>query len=501
MSSTEKPKAKRRKTSGKEFTKTLAFVAVAVLTLFIAVKTQPVIESEEQLTGEDVGKPLFEKLTDPSMVTGLEVLSFDEELGSLKPFEIEQEREGEWVIPSKQRYPADAQDRVARAATMFIDLKVNRVVSEQDANHKTFGVVEPKYGTTKIGDEGIGTLFKVKGNSGDANEQLAELIIGKQVKDLAGQYYVRRPGKSRVYQVEIDPSQLSTKFVDWIDTSLLPFTPQDIASVIFRNYTTEVNATDNGNSLKLSVNYESEVSLDSAGQWKIDDLREFRGGELKPTAPAMGEIPNQQKLNLLLAAIDQLSINDVRKKAGAASGQLGFYSYQSTEDQPPQLFATQGELLVNTVQGVQFRVLIGSLAEQDTNDLSAGTELNRYLHIVPQLYDAAFPMPELEELPSENEERSENDRKLAVERITKANKRKTDERDKLIAAAQKRVTALNTRLEGWYFQIPENTVRKLRIPRNELLILSQEALSKGFGIEAFRMLQESFPRIEPKPEN
>ena len=470
-----------------------------MLTLFIAVKTRPVIEGEEQLTGEEVGKPLFEKLTDPSMVTGLEVLSFDEDLGSLKPFEIEQEREGEWVIPSKQRYPADAQDRVARAATMFIDLKVNRVVSDQDANHETFGVVEPKYGKTDIGDKGVGTLFKVKGKSGETNEMLAELIIGKPIKDLAGQYYVRRPGKSRVYQVEIEPSQLSTKFVDWIDPVLMPFAQADVSSIVFRNYTTEVSSTDQGDSLKLAVNYESEVSIDSSEQWNIDDLREYRGGELKPSEPGPGEIPNQQKLNLLRAAINQLAISDVRKKEGAASGQLGFFSYRPEADKPPQLFASQGELLVNTIQGVQFRVLIGNLAEQ--SNLATSVELNRYLSIVPQLYDAVFPEPELEKLPSEDDEMSENDRKLKVQQINKANKRKTDERDALVAAAQKRVDALNTKLDGWYFQISEDTVRRLRVPRNELLVLSKKALSEGFGIEAFRMLQKDFPRRKPSADS
>lgn len=492
-------------TSGKELTKTLLFVGVAVLTMLTAIKTRPQPDASGDVPSGAVGLPLFADLTDTSSVTGLEVLSFDDELGSLRPFEIQQERDGEWVIPSRQRYPADAQDRVAVAATMFIDLKVLQV---REGEHERFGVVEPKFGVTKIGDEGVGTLFKVLGKSEDkSNVPLAELIIGKPVKDLEGQYYVRRPGKSLVYQVEIDPTALSTDFVDWIDRTLLPFSVQDLASLRIRNYATGVEETPEGNKLNLAVNYEVELTPTENSQWELRQYQEFRGGSLAEGELAPGEVLDQERLDELTNALGQVLISNVQRKPEELANKLragdmeivtaessdslvrhGFFPYKPSEE-PGLLFASQGEIVLNLRSGIRFRLLLGGLAQQANASSSAGSSLNRFVIVVPELHEAAFPKPVLEELPSDDEDITANDRKIAVDRITKLNERKQAEYAEKLQSAQKLVQLLRARYADWYYLVSEDVIRKMRIPRSKLITLSQESLQEGFGIEAFRKLQ------------
>ena len=164
--------------AGNELTKTLLYVGAAVLTLGIAVVIQP---SKGGATIDDeVGKPLFPELS-TAEANGLEVISYDEELGEIDRFKVAQQEQGIWAIPSKQNYPADAQERLVNAATMFVDLDVVNVVSEKDSDHETFGVVEPSQ-ETKVGEEGVGTLVTVF----DGQTKLAALVVGKPVKGLEG---------------------------------------------------------------------------------------------------------------------------------------------------------------------------------------------------------------------------------------------------------------------------------------------------------------------------
>ena len=491
--------------SGKELTTTLGFVAAAVFTMFIAVTTRPVLDNVDALDDGEVGTALFPELNDTAVVTGLEVLSFNEELGALKPFKIEQAREGEWIIPSRQGYPADAQDRVARAATMFVDLKISNVV--QDPDFQELGVVEPKYGETKVGDQGVGTLFKVTGQAGDqSNATLAELIIGKPVKDLAGQYYVRRPGKTRVYRVEIDPSELSTEFVDWIDRALLPFPASEISSLGVRNYAVLVQDTaQGGKSLSLAKGgYEAELQPNDDGTWNLSQLQVSLQGKLMNSRLGTGEELNQERIAQLISAISAVEVADVQRMPDALASKMkigetqidtpessqslamrGFYPIKFGED-PGRLFASQGELLIRLAAGIEFRLLFGALAEQN---VSASSALNRYLIIAPQIEASAFPAPELEELPPEDAEMSENDRKIAVDRITKANQRKQEEYQERRGNVENIVRTLQQRYGEWFYLVPEEVVRNLRLPRTELAGLSQKALEEGFGIEAFRMLE------------
>ena len=408
--------------AGNEVTKTLLFVGAAVASLGIAFATRPPKVSDTM--DDEVGKVLFEALSDPSAANGLEVLSYNEELGELRQFEVRQADEGIWVIPSHQRYPADAQERLVNAATMFTDLSVVRVVSEKEAEHETFGVLEPNANETRVGDEGVGTLVNVFGKGADGQTKLAALVIGKEVKGLDGQHYVRRPGKARVYQVKIDPTQLSTKFEDWIETDLLKLSSWDVASITMKDYSMQSQRTFQGYQVAEEKRFDLKVTDDN-GTWNLDYLKEYNANN-EPTLAQLeeGEELKKDRLDTLKNSLSELKIVDVERKPKGLGADLradksfaedmesvqslaerGFFALQGP-DGGIELKCGDGELIVDTKDGVEYTLRFGKIAglsEEASTDTDEGeateSSVNRYMFVSVRVNEEHFPAPELEPLP------------------------------------------------------------------------------------------------------
>ena len=69
-----------------ELRKTMVFGAAGVVLVLIAIVTSP-----KQLTPDaffDQGEPFFADFTDPNAARTLEVIDFDEETGSARPFKV-----------------------------------------------------------------------------------------------------------------------------------------------------------------------------------------------------------------------------------------------------------------------------------------------------------------------------------------------------------------------------------------------------------------------------
>lgn len=504
--------------------KTLLFVSAALLSLVAAFVTRP--QQGTVQMDDEVGKPLFESLSDTAVANGLEVISYDEELGEMKQFKVAQREQGIWAIPSHQDYPADAQERLVNAATMFVDLDVVRVVSEKDSDHELFGVVEPSLTDTRVGDEGVGTLVNVL----DGQTKLASLVIGKAVKDLEGQHYVRRPGKSRVYQVKIDPSQLSTRFADWIETDLLKLNTWDVASVTMKDYSVHSQPTEQG----YNVSFEQRLELtasDNDGKWNLDLLKEFRSAEggLVPVSMEEGEELNKERLDTLKSALGDLKIVDVERKPRGLGADLkadkefladnesqasladrGFFAVRG------ELLCSDGELIVDMTDGVQYLLRFGRIAGLGEETSTIGEDgqekksssVNRYMFVSVKVNEGQFPAPDLEPLPdgtqqleAENGDKDDsvdNELALEIERIKKANQRKLDERNDKLEGARKKVSELSYRFADWYYIVSDDVFKKLRLRRDDIISFSEEALRAGTGLGAFRHLQKE--GLIPKPE-
>src|SRR6185437_5986913 len=102
-----------------EATKTLTFAGTALVILLLAL-----FVSRPQNPGEvvlsDSNEKLFPKFDDPLVAKSLEIIDYDEETGQRSVFEVEQNANGVWSIPSHGGYPADAQKQLAEAAASII---------------------------------------------------------------------------------------------------------------------------------------------------------------------------------------------------------------------------------------------------------------------------------------------------------------------------------------------------------------------------------------------
>ena len=169
-------------------------------------------------------RPRAERQCDRNALAWFEdtrVFEVDEESATATVFKV-QRKDGVWTIPSHYDYPADAKDRMAKAAGVLIALRKGAVRSEARADHADLGVVDPREAGGDV--NGLGMLVTFR--SGD-EEVVAELIIGKEVAGRMGQVYVRIPGQRRTYMAEME-ADLSTRFADWVETDLLKLSAYDI---------------------------------------------------------------------------------------------------------------------------------------------------------------------------------------------------------------------------------------------------------------------------------
>ena len=199
----------------------------------MATLTRPRLTSTE--SEGKVGQSLFPDWKDAGAAKSLEITSVDETTNSLNDFKVA-DVDGRWVVPSHDNFPANAEDKVVKAASSIIGLHVLAVVSNAPGDQETYGVVEPSEKTlTSSSFPGFGRLVVVKDSAG---KDLARLIVGKEDKSSAeggpaNLRFVRRAGQDRIYRVSLDTDVLTTKFQDWVDTDILAMKqPWDVNSLL-----------------------------------------------------------------------------------------------------------------------------------------------------------------------------------------------------------------------------------------------------------------------------
>ena len=65
--------------------------------------------------------------------------------------------------------------------------------------------------------------------------------------------------------------------------------------------------------------------------------------------------------------------------------------------------------------------------------------------------------------------------------------------------AEVRVADLNARFADWYYVVSEDVYKKIRLGRSDFVKESATAKEEGFGIDAFRKLEEEGPKGVSKP--
>ncbi len=492
---------------------TLVFVVLAIGSAGLAWWSKPeAISKESDVTEDRVGQDVFPGFTDPESATSLEIIQYDETLAQLKPFVVAKDSQtGLWKLPSHDGYPADAAEQVRDATTPLIGLRILSIASTDRGDHELYGVVSPEDSSLAAGSSGIGMLVRLKDKTGKV---LAALIVGKEVEGTVGQRYVRIPTEDVVYTVELDTRAFTTDFRDWIDDQLLDIRSFDIARVGVHDYELVQQAN---NSMGLTRNFDATVAYDAAqNRWSLVDYRVYRGGAALPAEMEPGQELNTSFLNDLRIAIQDLQIINVKRKPAALAEALrtetpqlkdqqsiaslqeqGYFPAQGTNG--TEIFASGGETLIGTVDGVEYILKFGkaaaSLDALGGEGQSDSGGLSRFLMVLARLDPSQFPQPDLEVLPETVEELLARDKKqlgsqtptdeteeelqerleVVREQIAKENQRKIDERNERLEAAQQRVQALNARFSDWYYIVADNAYRRLRITKDKLFVAKPSA--------------------------
>ncbi len=533
-----------------ETTKTLIFVLCGVFAVSAAVLGRPGRVGVE--TPDLVGQPLFADFTDPEAAESLTVVEADELGTALTTFEVAK-KNGVWVIPSHQDYPADATENLQAAATMFIDLTVLNVASDEVKDHATYGVLDTTEENAAAADEDMGKLVRLQDAKG---KRLVELLIGKPVKGQDEQRYVRIPKQNRVYTVKINPDNLSTKFQDWIEQDVLALNPIDIEQMVIFDYSVAPTLTADGR-IRPELEERSRVRVrwnaDDA-QWELQELSEAGPDGLRSTQLLENEGLDKARLDEMKNKLADLKIIDVNAKPdglrrGLQGGEdvlwqdregaqsligRGFYPRPNT-DGSLGIASTDGEVTVITKEGVNYTLRFGQVAGAETE--GDESKLNRYVMITASVDDASFPRPELEEVPepagpaepdmsattdaqpedtsasvdpSESldaaSSESETSETAAAEqaerdRIITENQRKLDEYAEKKKKAQDKVDELNLRFADWYYVISEDVYKDIHLAGVDVIETQEGTAEEGFGIDAFRKLEdEGLKREGAEPE-
>jgi hypothetical protein len=446
-----------------ETRKTITFGVVALILLLAAFLTTPGSVAPDDFS--DVGEAFFPDFADPNIATTLEVIEYDEETASARPFKVTF-KDGRWTIPSHHDYPADGKDRLARTAAGLIGLKKDDYRTSNVADYEACAVVDPLDEATAL--KGRGKRVTIK----DANDQvLADLIFGQKLAERADLRFVRVPGQKRVYVAKTD-MDISTKFGDWIEPDLLQVAQADVTQVILKDY---------------SIN-ERTRTVDRRGTLTLTK----KDDEWSANRMSSSEEIDMTKMNELLREIDDLKIVGVRTKpAGLSDGlrrtegdvpitqenllSLQGKGYYFTRD--GSLLSNEGELEVRTSKGVTYILRFGEVLYGTGDDVTAGGESegseesgpgeNRYLFITATFDQDSLPEPPK---PSNTrfEEKSE-DEWTDADRQNKERKEKHDAWQVSVDEGKSLAEELNSRFADWYYVISADAFDKIHADRADLV--------------------------------
>ncbi len=292
----------------------------------------------------------------PLTATSLSIVSYDEGRAALEEFQVERNADGEWVIPSRNNYPADAADQLAEAASEIRSLTRLERVTDRKSNHEQLGVIDPI--DHEPGQEGLGTRVTLK----TKGETLADLIIGKEDQLKKGQYYVRLHGEDHVYQAEIDMEPLSTDFHKWIEVDLLEISGHQIKTVTYFNYsfnrTAYLQVQDYRQILDQLKIFQLDYTPGQSSTWNLKDV-DLQTGQATPAQIPPEQELDQNKLSTMRSGLIDLKIEDVRRKPGnldrflaAIDDVVAKIEEVRSNPQAPALTAPNLQSLFQTVQSL-----------------------------------------------------------------------------------------------------------------------------------------------------
>ncbi len=350
---------------------TLIMVALALGSVGLAWSMRP--RELAAATFEDTGAELFAGFTDPTLATALEVVTWDDKAAKVVRFAVEQ-KQGRWVIPSHNDYPADGTERMGKAAASFIDVKKDIYYGDNAAEHGQFGVLDPAGADGKGDERGKHIIIK------DASSAvIVDIIVGKEVPGKDGYFYVRVPSEKRVYGAKLE-LDISTNFTDWIEKDLLKVKREELVTMLYDPYSVDEKNGKVVGSAPIRADLEK---VDGKDEWVA----------VPGVETPEGKILDSAKVRQVTTAIANIKIVGVRPRPKPLTLQaLQSKGFFVTPDQQ-RLFGNEGEARVVTKDGVVFSLYFGEITYESGLALTAGTEEE----------GASEPTPEGEEKPDEKQ--------------------------------------------------------------------------------------------------
>ena len=414
-----------------ELNKTLIFCAVAAVLSAASVIVDPGTITPEIF--DDQGEPFFTDFTDALAPKAVEVIDYSEATATARPLKVEF-KDNKWTVPSHHNYPADAEDRLAKTSAALMELRRDITVSDRIEDHSEYGVVDPlDQKVTSLA--GRGKRVTLRDENGDV---LADFVVGRKVAGKPGYRYMRVPSQRRTYAVKTD-ADVSAEFKDWIETDLLKLSTFDIRKVSINSYSINERRGTLENVERLTLTKKD-------GKWTMSG----RGS------------PKETKTTALASALDDLRIVDVQPKPANLTRdlktrqgiQLAMNSVMSLRQKGffitpnGQLFSNEGEIIVETANGLQYTLRFGEIAAGGTGAAGGGEassedeskpaeEERRYLFITVNHSDARA-----KQYAGEDKEPDEKGKDLARE--------------------------LQNRFADWYYVISGADFKNLRPRRRDL---------------------------------
>ena len=507
-----------------ETAKTSIFILLAAALVTGAYFSRPTLH--EFKTEELIGQCLFPQFTDPLAIKSLEIIKLNV-TGERSDFRI-MEVNGIWSIPSHDNYPADAKDQMGRVAEALTGLTVLEVIQPDESGvdsiafQTQYGVVDPTSDNILIA-EAVGTKITLGGAD---NETLVNLIIGKeaarrQSSDLMGEdearlRYVRVANQAPIYVIDIDLSQFTTNFDQWIENNLLNISTFDIKEIFVDEYSfsVELVLTNLGLRENPEASFIGDITLGYDGsaigtdkwsliRWMVFERKndDYRERQLEPDKEL-----NTDTLDTMISALDNLRIVSVLKKPTALASALregtpfediemtltmqesmqktGFWLVEmfdlkgDSQQTKVQLLSNDGDIQLRLKNGIVYHLRFGDLTGTESeislgqfdspSSINSTIKMvpNRYLFITAEFDPTIIPLPELKpvpEIPSEepiNELESLTQEKEAIER---ANQREQERYDNIIESGRKRTLELSDRFADWYYVISDDVYTRIRL--------------------------------------
>ena len=313
----------------------------------LAIATTPIwfIQSNGHATTATSVAKTFGEQVPADQIASLRVATWDETSSAAQVLEVKKAN-GVWTIPSHFDFPADGNTRVTKAAAGFLGVERGRVVTTDDKRFEALGVLDP-IDPANLTKKGQGKRITMMDASG---KLVVDLIVGKYVEGAAGLYYVREAGSKEVTTAKVDPWELSTKFVDYVETDPFKIAKEDIRTVAVADYSVDEAA---GTVVPRSESGFGRVATDK--DWTAD---------AKTAVPADKRVA-KTAIDNLVNEVNSLRLAGVRPYAKEWLQARGFYLTKQG------LYGNEGSLCVTTKDGLKYWMFFGEVALDDAADKAA----------------------------------------------------------------------------------------------------------------------------------